>query len=77
MDRTDESSQKTSLTVVILWVLAALLLYVLSLGPAVRLHQNSSATTRQVIETIYAPLELLRHLPLRVPLEMYLDLWRK
>ena len=63
----------------IIFVLLQPLNYVLTLGPAVRLHQISPRPVKKVIETVYAPLEYLdRHdnLPGKRLLDAYIDLWR-
>ena len=60
-------------------LLALPVLYVLSIGPAVWIHQNGnlSADTKAAIETAYAPLEGLANAfePIEDALDWYVEFW--
>jgi hypothetical protein len=58
------------------WSFVAILVYVLSVGPAVRVMQRSEhSLVRRAFVTIYTPLAWLRRTPLQGPLCWYIDLW--
>jgi hypothetical protein len=56
--------------------LALLALYVLSVGPAVRIHRRTkNARVRTTLELLYAPVERLSNTPLKEPLVVWIKLW--
>jgi len=59
------------------WICTALLIYVLSIGPAAWLHEKiSSARMKAGLETIYAPVGFLIHeTPLRQAGEWWVSKW--
>jgi hypothetical protein len=60
-----------------IWLPLILILYLLSVGPAVRIHdRTTSAALRNTIEGFYAPIESLQSTPLRAPLDWWVSLWR-
>lgn len=60
---------------VALVLLLAVVLYVLSIGPAAVIANRATAT-QPVVEVMYAPLEwLYENTPLRGPLRRYIDFW--
>jgi hypothetical protein len=63
-------------TAVVLLV-ALPLLYVLSVGPADRIHASASPQAQHAIEIAYVPLRLLYEAvpPLQPALDWYLNLW--
>ena len=61
-----------------LWLALSVVLYVLSVGPAVRIHDNAkSASVRSAIEVFYTPLELIQWTPLSRPLQAWIQWWRR
>jgi hypothetical protein len=54
------------------WAFALLLVYVLSLGPASRMHRRTgNGEAQRVLEILYAPLTALDGTPLSVPLRWW------
>ncbi|MDB4614451.1 hypothetical protein OAH18_02050 [bacterium] len=63
---------------VVVFVLVQPILYVLSLGPAIVLHQNAAKSTQGLIERYYSPLVywMSHNLPGHQVLEAYARWWR-
>lgn len=75
-DKTEKHSGGQNVAV---WIAAAIVLYILSVGPACFVHDKSSSSgLKQVIETVYWPITwiYMNVPPLEAPLEWYADLWR-
>ena len=62
----------------VVWVCAVLVFYVLSIGPAVRLHEKAaSQSLKTTIEIVYAPVVvLIENTPLRTAGEWWVSQWR-
>ena len=78
MDHSEYTSRKRGggfAVVLVVLMFAAPVLYVLSVGPAIRLHRTCGQPTREAIETIYRPVEWLLSTPLEEPLQWYIELW--
>ena len=59
------------------WICTALLIYVLSIGPAAWLHEKTaSARLKAGLETVYAPVVfLIEQTPLKQPGEWWVGKW--
>ena len=76
----EEKRPGSSLGGFLLWPIAALVVYLVCLGPFVMLvdRQMLSGRTENVLETIYAPIEwAYESTPLHKPIGMYLHIWSK
>jgi hypothetical protein len=63
-----------------LWILSVPLVYVLSVGPVVRLTMDNSHArgVPEWVDALYRPLGWIHeHTPLEKPLEWYMELWLK
>ena len=77
-DLSEEKPARGALTW-LLWIPAAVLIYFLSLGPAIWLHRHTqNSGTRKTIETVYAPLEwAARKRGIGKVIEAYANWWWK
>lgn len=74
-DKTEKHSNATNVAV---WIAAALVLYVLAVGPAIRAYDDLPPSVQKALEIVYWPLEWgHRNIPLvREPLNWYVSMWR-
>lgn len=77
MDSKDEASPGVSRSAIAWFASAALISYLLLLGPAVRVHDSCPLIVQRAMEVIYAPIEWLHHNAPIGPLEAYIQLWRR
>lgn len=61
---------------IVLWPFFALVVYVLSVGPAALLHEKTNnARLKKVFELTYAPVEVIEETPLESVVEWWIRLW--
>src|SRR5580765_830476 len=71
---TDEKKSR-GLASYVVWAFVAVMVYVLSVGPAVR-YELKTATAHPILESIYAPLGwMYKNTVLHKPLALYLHIW--
>jgi len=79
MTRKPPARGRYAAAAVVVVLIALPVLYVLSIGPAVWIHENGNlnSNTKEAIRAAYIPLEGLadRFEPLEDALDMYIDLW--
>lgn len=63
----------------IVGVLCALpILYILSVGPAIKIYENSGKVGKEIVIAVYKPLEIAtkQNRGFRRVMDLYLDFWR-
>jgi hypothetical protein len=74
----EESKSGRSWSRLWIWLSLVLLFYGLSVGPAVRIHDRArNGSVRTAIEIFYTPLEMIQWTPLKRPLQIWIQWWRR
>jgi hypothetical protein len=72
----NERQEKSSSRGIWLWVLTAVVAYVLGIGPVARLHhKTANAGLKRAIEAVYSPVVKLLKSPVGGPLVWWVWLW--
>ena len=75
--REEESSTSSTVATNLGWFFAGVILYVLSVGPAVLVYDGLPKPAKKAVELIYAPVVWLADSRIGEPIEWYANLWER
>ena len=73
----EESASSSAIATNLGWLFTRVILYVLSVGPAILVYDGLPRPAKNVVQIVYAPVIWLAESPVGKPIEWYGNLWER